>query len=51
MKSLEKHKERQSEYEKVLRGETANLSEESVSDCTDLLFVVPDEESSGDEED
>ncbi len=51
MKSLEKHKERQSEYEKILRGETANLSEESVSESTDLLFVVPDQESSGDEED
>ena len=51
MKSLEKHKERQSEYEKILRGERANLSEESLSESTDLLYVVPDEESSGDEED
>ena len=51
MKSLEKHKERQSEYEKILRGERANISEESLSESTDLLYIVPDEESSGDEED
>ena len=51
MKSLEKHKERQSEYEKILRGERANISEESLSESTDLLHIVPDEESSGDEED
>ena len=52
MKSLERHKEKQSEYEKILRGETATISEDTVSESNtnDMLVVMEEEESSADED-
>ena len=52
VKSLELHKERQLEYKKILRGETANISKDTVStsNANNLLVVMDDEESSDDED-
>ena len=52
VKSLELHKERQLEYKKILRGETANISKDTVStsNANNLLVVMDDEELSNDED-
>ena len=52
VKSLELHKERQLEYKKILQGETANISKDTVStsNANNLLVVMDDEELSNDED-